>query len=138
MKSIGELITDDIQSVYVGRVGRCCCGCSGKHTTNPKYRELRGETRGYTVDEDECDLKTVKRVLKKFQKNLANVEKCDDTCYSFDVIRGENRYREPTGTMYVIYLVPSPEALAENRRLRAERKAEQAKREIEKIQGAGI
>lgn len=138
MKTVGELTVDDVMSVYVGRAGRCCCGCSGRHTTNPKHSALRGETRGYTIDEHECDTKTVKRVLKKLQRNLAKVEKADDKCFFYDVIRGENKYREPIGTTHVIYLVPSEQELEATRLRRAKNKEEQAKREAERLQGAGI
>lgn len=29
-------ITETIKSVYSGKDGKCCCGCSGKHSTDTK------------------------------------------------------------------------------------------------------
>src|SRR3990172_4945351 len=39
----------DIQSVYSGINGRCCCGCSGKHSYASQYRELASKGIGYQV-----------------------------------------------------------------------------------------
>lgn len=67
--SINDIQVDDVISVYSGKDGACCCGCSGKHTYHPKYI---GDTRvrGYKIDKEECNLRTIKMILNKIKKNI--------------------------------------------------------------------
>lgn len=60
---IRALTTNDIQSVYSGKDGKCCCGCSGKHSYSLKFREQAGKHRGYKIDDDEINDRMVTRVL---------------------------------------------------------------------------
>ena len=58
-----------VLKVYSGKAGHCMCGCSGKYTYNPELREEGGKDRGYAVDEDECNERTVKMITKKVYKS---------------------------------------------------------------------
>ena len=64
----------DVLSVYVGRIGKCCCGCSGKHTYNPDHREEGSANRGYTVGPEECDIIDIRHVLGLVQEAAAVAE----------------------------------------------------------------
>jgi hypothetical protein len=53
-----------ITRVYNGKTG-CLCGCGGKYSTNPAFRELVGKERGYDVWDEECNERSVKIIAKK-------------------------------------------------------------------------
>lgn len=57
-----------VKSVYSGIDGRCCCGCSGKHTYASKTREAAAKARGYSIDDDEVSDRTVKLIVNKMNK----------------------------------------------------------------------
>jgi len=61
-------IATDITRVYNGKQG-CMCGCNGKYTTNPRFKELVGKERGYAVDNDECNERIVKIIAGKVLRN---------------------------------------------------------------------
>lgn len=147
---VASLTETDIMSVYSGVNGKCCCGCSGKHTTNPLYRALRSEERGYQVDDEECNAKTVKAILNKIKKNADQMNEGDYQPGDFvSVVIGKRdsvtlhygyktkRYDYP-GRLYVAYLVPSDEDIAANRKRRAENKIKQAEATVAALEGAGI
>ena len=58
----------DVVSVYSGRAGKCCCGCSGKHTFSSAFRDA-----DTTVND-----RTVSRVVRIIRENTSRVELCDD------------------------------------------------------------
>ena len=60
---------DDIISVYSGKVNKCCCGCSGKHTYKKSTQDIASKDRGYTVRDEECNDKTVKLIINKMNKD---------------------------------------------------------------------
>jgi hypothetical protein len=63
--SLARLARDEhVLSVYSGKAGACMCGCSGKHYYHPSHRWEAGASRGYEVDEDECNKGMITRVLK--------------------------------------------------------------------------
>jgi len=62
----------DVMRVYSGTANRCCCGCSGKHTTASRFRELNGKRRGYPVDDDEVSDRSVKIIVGKINKAIMN------------------------------------------------------------------
>lgn len=68
MKPLKDLTPDDVMSVYSGRAGRCCCGCSGNHRYNSKYRVEAGKHRGYEVDDEDINDVQLRRVLKIVQR----------------------------------------------------------------------
>ena len=47
------LTVDNVEHVYVGARGACCCGCSGNHIYHSKSAHL--SQRGYEVSEGEID-----------------------------------------------------------------------------------
>lgn len=148
-KLVKDLTTDDVMSVYSGKDGKCMCGCSGKYSYNPKYREIASEDRGYEVTEDECNLRTVSLVLNKV-KNAGHVEFggnhywfATEGGFSYSARRHGGR-RLP-GRQYVVYLKPSDKELEDRRASRAQFAEQQAaaearkKREaLEAIIGVGI
>ena len=73
-----KLITHkDIVSVYSGLAGRCCCGCVGKHSYASAHSEWAGKNRGYAVNGDAINDRSVKIISNKVLKN-PNVEHEDD------------------------------------------------------------
>lgn len=136
--NIQDVNVTDVLRVYSGVDGKCMCGCSGKYTTNPLYQAIASELRGYRIDNDECSLRTVKRILNKVKK-ASNVKREDDYFYFTDYERSRN------GRIYVVYLVPSDEELLKKRLERVEFQTKQAivaankKYEaLEALKGAGI
>lgn len=69
MKFTEGLKVENVVSVYRGRNGKCCCGCSGKHLYNPEHRALGQTRRGYDISDDEVSLSAVKRVVNILNKN---------------------------------------------------------------------
>ena len=55
---------DKVLSVYSGIDGKCCCGCSGKHSYSESTRKLASKDRGYEVTDDEINEKMVNKVMK--------------------------------------------------------------------------
>jgi hypothetical protein len=62
-------VNRDITRVYNGKLGACMCGCSGKYTTNPRFKDLVSKERGYPVSDDECSDRSVKIIAKKVLSN---------------------------------------------------------------------
>jgi hypothetical protein len=69
-----------ISSVYSGINGRCCCGCSGKHTYAKAYQAEQSKRRGYEVEDDEVNDRTVKLICNKIM-NAAPWERQDSNVY---------------------------------------------------------
>jgi len=72
---------DDVISVYSGKTGACCCGCSGKHSYASKYR-ARGGARGYMQDSDISDL-TVKRIVGKINRSYMSEPQTTSLCEQY-------------------------------------------------------
>jgi hypothetical protein len=95
----------DLQSVlpfqvlkaYEGRIG-CMCGCRGNYWAHPEHREAVAAARGYGVDDDECSLEQVTRVLRLVQAEGPRVDFDDEYAPHF--------YVEVGGGCLCIYLVP--------------------------------
>lgn len=58
-----------VASVYSGKDGKCCCGCSGKHTYATAHRKWASTWRGYTVGDDEINDRTVKLIVGKISRS---------------------------------------------------------------------
>lgn len=65
METSTKINIDNIISVYSGKLGKCCCGCSGKHTYKESTRETASKDRGFVVEDEEINDKTVKFIIKK-------------------------------------------------------------------------
>lgn len=50
-------------SVYSGKNGHCCCGCSGKHYYALKHVAAASKGRGYEVTPNEVSDRMVKKVV---------------------------------------------------------------------------
>ena len=81
----------NILSVYSGKLGKCMCGCSGKHTYNPQFREEGTKRRGYVVTDEDCNAATVKRIANK----VLNSANCVD--------EGDYAYVDTDTRSYVVY-----------------------------------
>lgn len=68
----------DVLKVYSGRPG-CACGCRGKYTYSVAHRELGCTDRGYPVDPEECDNRTVKLIYNKMLRALRE-KRCRVVC----------------------------------------------------------
>jgi hypothetical protein len=67
-------VTDDVLSVYTGKAGKCCCGCSGRHRYNAQFRDLGGRRRGYVLGDDEVNTRQVTKVLGLLKAHVSDVE----------------------------------------------------------------
>lgn len=90
-----------VMSVYSGKDGACCCGCSGKHTYASKHVDIASKHRGYKVMEDEVNDKVVKMIVNKINKvwdgKLDGIKENDDSDYTSVVV----------GTrVYIAYYLP--------------------------------
>lgn len=67
---------ENVKSVYSGINGRCCCGCSGKHTYPSTDIKAAGKARGYEIQQEEISDRTVKMMINKINKQieLNNIE----------------------------------------------------------------
>lgn len=54
-----------IQSVYSGKNGKCCCGCAGKHTYASAHRAAASKNRGYEITDNEISDRSVKLIVDK-------------------------------------------------------------------------
>lgn len=79
-----------VTRVYSGRIG-CMCGCNGKYTTNPAYKEQVSKERGYPVSDDECSVRSVKIIAGKVLRN-SNVQ-----------YEGNYAFVEQNGRISVVY-----------------------------------
>lgn len=61
-----------VTRVYNGKIG-CMCGCRGKYSTNPAYKEQVSKERGYPVGDDECSERSVRIIARKVLSNPNNV-----------------------------------------------------------------
>ena len=67
LNSIG---VDDVRSVYSGRRGCCCCGCSGTHRYASKHADEASKDRGYELEAKEVNDRQVKSIITKVKNNF--------------------------------------------------------------------
>jgi hypothetical protein len=85
-----------IDCVYVGKPGKCMCGCSGTYSYTSINREISSKRRGYPVDEEDINDARVLRVLAKVTKNAPQgIEVLNGNIYSLTI--GQ--------TVYVVHLI---------------------------------
>lgn len=63
---------EQVRSVYSGKAGRCCCGCSGKHYYNSKFIGEAEKDRGYKIDKEEINDNMISRAV-----NILNNAICE-------------------------------------------------------------
>lgn len=61
---------ENVSSVYSGKLGSCCCGCSGKHSYASAHRLWATKNRGYKVLDAEVSDRSVKTIVGKINKAL--------------------------------------------------------------------
>lgn len=93
--AVQELQIADIMSVYSGKAGACCCGCSGKHRYASAHREVASKNRGYLITDDEVNDQQVRKVLRIVQSQAGKAESFG-TGYSV----------EQGARLYCVYLLP--------------------------------
>jgi hypothetical protein len=76
-----------VTRVYSGKIG-CMCGCLGKYSTNPAYRERVGAERGYDVSDDEVSERSVKIIAGKVLSNPSAIRE-DNYVYVEDRARNK-------------------------------------------------
>jgi hypothetical protein len=59
-----------VKSVYVGKAGKCCCGCSGKYAYAAAHQAAASEARGYAATDDEVNDREVRRVFHLVQSGV--------------------------------------------------------------------
>ena len=94
--AIMALTPNDIEKVYKGKEGKCCCGCSGRYFYNKAHQKLGSDRRGYEVEDKECNNRKVLEVLKKVQDNVMTLTE-DDYDHGNHVTFYEN------GKMFIAY-----------------------------------
>lgn len=75
----------NITRVYSGKRG-CMCGCLGKYTANPAYKEQVGKERGWALSDADCNERSVKIIAKKVLNNPnTNFTESQEYCFLEDV-----------------------------------------------------
>ncbi|MBI4029106.1 MAG: hypothetical protein HY376_01965 [Candidatus Blackburnbacteria bacterium] len=97
MKSTNTIESDQVMSVYSGKNGRCCCGCSGKHYYASTAIEVGSKHRGYPVEPSEVSDRMVRKVVGLI--NATNPSQVEDLGTCLSIVRGER--------LYIAYLPPS-------------------------------
>lgn len=72
--TLNDFDIDDIQSVYSGIDGKCCCGCSGKHYYASAQAHRGNDIRGYAIDADEVSDRAIRRVWNILRAHADEVE----------------------------------------------------------------
>lgn len=89
-----EISLDKIDSVYIGKPG-CMCGCNGKYSYLKTSQKSGSEQRGYKVEDNEVNKRSVAFVLNKLKKEASR---------GIDVIDSRIFYLEINERCYAIYL----------------------------------
>ena len=67
--SLQSVIPANVQSVYSGRKGACCCGCKGTHRYNSQHVAAATAARGYEITADEVNDVQITKILRTVQAN---------------------------------------------------------------------
>jgi hypothetical protein len=86
-----EIKLEQVDSVYIGKPGRCMCGCSGNYTYTKANQEWSGKHRGYAVDDEAVNDKRVQYVISKIAKNAAAGIECTQD-YIYQQVIGQTQY----------------------------------------------
>jgi len=97
-----QIDKSQIEGVYSGIDGRCCCGCAGKHTYASAFQKAAGKRRGYKVDDCEVSDRTVALIVNKINAAPAESREYHDGNYRkfHTAVIG--------GRLYIAYLVEQP------------------------------
>jgi hypothetical protein len=75
-----QIAVENVASVYSGKDGKCCCGCSGKHRYASSVRLQGVALRGYPLMDEDINDVQVRRVVGII--NAADVVVDDGFCVS--------------------------------------------------------
>lgn len=78
----------EVPSVYSGRNGKCCCGCSGQHYYAKAHQKWATKNRGYKVTDDEVNDGQVTRIVNIINK----ADAVDDSVVYRSTIVGNRIY----------------------------------------------
>lgn len=97
---IENLVPAHVLSVYSGKPG-CACGCRGKHSYNPEYREEAAKDRGYALESSEINAVQVARVLKLMKARFSD-PMTEEECR---IASDRTRFSVETDSrLYIVYL----------------------------------
>lgn len=104
MKKISDMTVEDVRSVYVGKRGKCACGCAGKHY-NAQHRDEASKNRGYPVKDGEIKEWMMMFVLDVVQHSEKHKEEAARLNRSFTapVDNGDHVSWESDKKLYVVY-----------------------------------
>lgn len=89
MTLITEIDLKKVKSVYVGKNGRCCCGCAGTHTR---------------PEEGERAAKIVQNVVRKLNKAIAEAQRVPTVAARLDDLGSCIALESPGGsTVSIVY-----------------------------------
>ncbi len=108
---LASLSADRVKSVYSGKDGKCCCGCSGNHRYASAHKAVAEKDRGYPISKEEVNDRQVKRVLGIVQANFTADDAAnpgEQTYYHADHPGGVTHFSAAVGErLYVVYLLPN-------------------------------
>lgn len=91
-----RLNADFAMSAYSGKAHHCCCGCAGKHSYASVWRMIASRARGYRVEDEEINDRTVKLIAAKVTRAIFEGSKPIN--FSSDCVSVESSTRT-----YVVY-----------------------------------
>lgn len=72
-----EIKIENVMSVYSGTNGKCCCGCSGKHSYASAHRVVASKDRGYEVTDKDVSDRSVKLIVGKINRSTEPKDVCN-------------------------------------------------------------
>lgn len=83
IEKLMDLTVADILQTYSGKPG-CACGCRGKYTVNPAYKQRADQERGY--EQPAGRINVISQVLAKFKANSNHpAMSLYDNIFAFDL-----------------------------------------------------
>ena len=78
-----KIFFEEVESVYTGKAGACCCGCAGKHTYPESARGRAMELRGWgEFTDSELSDRVVKRLITQVNRGLEDGRlECEDESF---------------------------------------------------------
>ena len=86
-----EIKLEQVDCVYIGKPGKCMCGCSGNYSYTSANRDASGRNRGYAVSDDDVNDKRVQYVISKLTKNAAAGIECTNG-HIYQQVIGQTQY----------------------------------------------
>jgi len=61
-----------VMQVYSGKIGECCCGCSGTYKVASAFRKEADKNRGCPHDDEDISDKSVRTIVGKIERATIN------------------------------------------------------------------